>query len=106
MSMSAYGVYALTAPSMTGLGGTNMINPFVAGGTGSITDRGAGGPLPTMETRERMERMARLLARECAKKVYVSIYAEGPTRVLCFAEDKASITSVDDSTSVMNLTTR
>jgi hypothetical protein len=102
-------MYALAAPSMTGMGG-NMINPFVPGGTASqvsITDRGGGvGVLPTVETRERMERMARLLARECAKKVYVSIYAEGPTRVLCFAEDKTSITSVDDSTSVIHLTTR
>lgn len=60
----------------------------------------------TLEDRGRMERMARVLARECAKKVYVSIYAEGPMRVLCFAEEKTSITSVDDVNSVLNMAIR
>ncbi|KAL6762638.1 hypothetical protein V8C86DRAFT_613892 [Haematococcus lacustris] len=58
------------------------------------------------EARERMDRMARVLAKECAKKVYVSVYAEGPTRVLCFAEDKATISSVDDQGSLMSLALR
>ena len=39
-------------------------------------------------------------------QVYVSIYAEGPMRVLCFAEEKTSITSVDDVNSVLNLAIR
>lgn len=99
----------------------------------------------TMEDRIRMERMARMLAKECAKKVskdrtcmvcvqgvregsasrcvcpstiempqplspcvqvYVSIYAEGPMRVLCFAEEKTSITSIDDVNSVLNMAIR
>jgi hypothetical protein len=39
-------------------------------------------------------------------QVYVSIYAEGPMRVLCFAEEKTSITSVDDVNSVLNMAIR
>lgn len=39
-------------------------------------------------------------------QVYVSIYAEGPMRVLCFAEEKTSITSVDDVNSVVNMAIR
>lgn len=58
------------------------------------------------EARERTERMARPLAHDCAKKVYVTLYAEGPTRVLCFAEDKTDINSLEDDSSVPALMAR
>jgi len=41
-----------------------------------------------------------------APQVYVSVYAEGPMRVLCFAEEKTSVTSVDDANSLLNLAIR
>ena len=50
--------------------------------------------------------LQRMLASECAKKVFVSVYADGPTRVLCFNEEKTSITSVEDVNSLVNLTYR
>lgn len=65
-----------------------------------------GRDLLSSEARDRMDRVARMLARECAKKVYVTIYAEGPTRVLCFSEEKTSLTSVEDESSVMSLAIR
>ncbi|KAF5841304.1 hypothetical protein DUNSADRAFT_13577 [Dunaliella salina] len=86
------------------LGSSKEVAPLIVGPSGTAgLQQGSG---LTIEDRGRMERMARVLARECAKKVYVTIYAEGPMRVLCFAEEKTSITSVDDVNSVLNMAIR
>ncbi|MEW5296934.1 MAG: hypothetical protein WDW36_000180 [Sanguina aurantia] len=34
------------------------------------------------------------------------VYADGPTRILCFSEDKAAVATVDDVNSLLNLTYR
>jgi hypothetical protein len=58
-------------------------------------------------TGQQAQRMARLLSQECARKVYVYVYAEGPTRILCFAEEKLNLLSAaNDENSVVNLATR
>ncbi|GIL71927.1 hypothetical protein Vretifemale_2372 [Volvox reticuliferus] len=41
-----------------------------------------------------------------AKKVYVSVYADGPTRVLCFSEDRSGAANLDDEDSLLNLSYR
>jgi hypothetical protein len=47
----------------------------------------------------------RLLAAEFAKKVHVSMYADGPTRVLCFSDERRAASSEDES-SGLNLSYR
>ena len=39
-------------------------------------------------------------------QVYVTVYADGPTRVLCFTEDRTGVASMDDENSLLNLTYR
>ncbi|GLI64033.1 hypothetical protein VaNZ11_007171 [Volvox africanus] len=41
-----------------------------------------------------------------AKKVYVTVYADGPTRVLCFSEDRSGAANLDDEDSLLNLSYR
>lgn len=50
------------------------------------------------------DKRSRQLATEYAKKVFVNVYADGPTRVLCFSDDKSAIlANVEDENSVPNL---
>ena len=44
----------------------------------------------------------------CARnlQVYVTVYADGPTRVLCFSEDRSGVFNMDDENSLMNLSYR
>ncbi|GLC63393.1 hypothetical protein PLESTF_000031500 [Pleodorina starrii] len=41
-----------------------------------------------------------------AKKVYVTVHADGPTRVLCFSEDRSGVAYLDDENSLLNLSYR
>ncbi len=59
-----------------------------------------------MTEAQRMQRLARELMHSYARKVHVSIYAEGPTRILCFSEDKINAASSDDEDSLPNLEVR
>ncbi len=47
-----------------------------------------------------------MLCAAAVAQVYVSVYAEGPTRILCFGEEKMDLTSVNDENSVPNLVDR
>lgn len=39
-------------------------------------------------------------------QVYVSLYADGPTEVLCFSEDTADIGSVKNTSVLLNMSYR
>lgn len=39
-------------------------------------------------------------------QVYVSVYADGPTRVLCFSEERITQSAVHDQNSLINLAYR
>ncbi|EFJ52490.1 hypothetical protein VOLCADRAFT_102987 [Volvox carteri f. nagariensis] len=49
---------------------------------------------------------ARAKLTDNAKKVYVTVYADGPTRVLCFSEDRSGAANLDDENSLLNLSYR
>lgn len=54
---------------------------------------------------ELKKKLASLLAAEFSKKVYVSVYADGPTRVLRFSDDK-NVSSLEQQNVVLDLAAR
>ena len=54
---------------------------------------------------ELKQKLVSLLAAEFSKKVYVSVYADGPTRVLRFSDDK-SVFSTDQKRDILDLAYR